>query len=72
MAENKPRPVAEFRIGYVKAAVWRNGDFYNTTLSKRYKEKDSEEWKDADSLGSGDLLNAAKVLTRAEAFIAEQ
>lgn len=70
MASDKPRPVAEFRIGFIKAAVWRNGDFYNTTLSKRYK--DGEEYKDAESLGSADLLNAAKCLTRAEEFISAQ
>jgi hypothetical protein len=46
------------------------GDFFNTVLSKSYK--DGEDWKDTDQLGTGDLLNAAKLLQRAEQFISEQ
>ena len=64
------KPVKKFRVGFVAAAVWKNGDFYNVTLSRSYK--DGEDWKDTDNLGAGDLLNAAKVLERAEAFIANQ
>jgi hypothetical protein len=64
------QPEAKFRLGYVSATVWRNGDFYNVTMSKSYK--DGEEWKDTDSLGSGDLMNAVRVLQRAEEFIADQ
>jgi hypothetical protein len=39
MADNKPRPVAEFHIGYVKAALRRNGDFFNTTISEVLQEQ---------------------------------
>ena len=42
-------------------------DFFNTVLSKSYK--DGEEWRDTDPLGTGDRLNAAKLLQRAEEFI---
>jgi hypothetical protein len=63
----KPQPAAKFRLGYVTATVWKNDEFFNTVLSKSYK--DGDEWKDTDQLGHGDLLNAAKVLQRAEAFI---
>jgi hypothetical protein len=42
-------------------------DFFNAMLSKSYK--DGEEWRDTDPLGTGDLLNAAKLLQRAEEFI---
>ncbi len=68
MAKNQP--AAKFRLGYVTATVWKNGDFYSTVLSKSYK--DGDEYKDTDQLGSGDLLNAAKCLERAESFIASQ
>jgi PHD/YefM family antitoxin component YafN of YafNO toxin-antitoxin module len=64
------QPVAKFRIGYVTATVWENDKFHNVVLSKSYK--DGEEWKDTDQLGAGDLLNAAKVLERAEDFISKQ
>jgi hypothetical protein len=67
MAKNQP--VAKYRLGYVTATVWLNGEHYNTVLSKAYK--DGEDWKDTDQLSVGDLLNAAKVLERAEQFISQ-
>ena len=66
----KSQPAAKFRLGYVTATVWRNDDFFNTVLSKSYK--DGDEWKDTDQLGTGDLLNAMKVLEQALHFICEQ
>lgn len=69
---NQP-PAAKFRLGFVTAAVWRNeGGFYSVTLQRSYKEKEGDEWRETDSLGHGDLMNAAKVLTRAEEWIARQ
>jgi hypothetical protein len=57
MAQGKT-PAATFRIGYVKATVWKNGDgFYNVDLIKSYK--DGPDWKNTTSLGHGDL-NASK------------
>lgn len=71
MASSKNQPAAKFRLGYVTATVWLNQDkFYNTVLTKTYK--DGDEYKDTDQLGAGDLLNAAKVLQRAEDWIAAQ
>lgn len=67
---NGNQPVAKFRIGFVTAAVFQNGDFYNTTISKAYK--DGDEWRDGTSFSHGDLLNVSKVAGRAEAWIAEQ
>lgn len=64
------QPAAKFRLGYVTATVWRNDDFYNVVLTKAYK-KDGE-WADTDQLGTGDLLNAARVLERAEDWISNQ
>jgi hypothetical protein len=68
MAKNQP--TAKFRLGYVTAMVWKNDDFFNTVLSKSYK--DGEDWKDTDQLGTGDLMNAVRVLQRAEDFISIQ
>lgn len=64
------QPAAKFRIGLVTATVWRNENFYNVTLVRSYK--DGPDWKETDSLGHNDLLNAAKVLQRAEEYIADQ
>ncbi len=68
---NGNKPAKTIRIGYVKATIWKNEDFFNVTLTRSYKD-DEGNWKDGDSLGHADLLNAAKALTRAEQFIAEQ
>jgi hypothetical protein len=76
----KEKPAAEFRLGYVKATVWKNGDFYSTVLSRSYfystvlsrSYKDGEDWKDTDQLSSGDLMNAVRVLQRAEDYISRQ
>ena len=57
------KPVAEVRIGRVKAAIWRNGTEgrtrHNVTFSRLYK--DGEQWKTTQSFGSNDLLVLAKV-----------
>jgi hypothetical protein len=68
MSDEQKFPAQKFRIGNVTATVWENGKFHNVVLSKSYK--DGDEWKDTDQLGHGDLLNAMKVLERAEAFCA--
>ncbi len=67
---NGNKPAAKFRLGYVTATVWQNGEHFNTVLSKSYK--DGDEWKDTDQLGTGDLMNAVRVLQRAEDFISAQ
>jgi hypothetical protein len=38
MAKNQP--VVKFRLGYVTATVWQNGEHYSTVLSKSYKDGD--------------------------------
>lgn len=68
MAGNQPE--AKLRLGNVTATVWRNGDFMNVVLSKSYK--DGDDWKDTDNLGHGDLMNAVRVLQRAEEYISAQ
>lgn len=64
------QPAAKFRIGYVAATVWENDKFYNVVLSRTYK--DGDEYKESSSLSHPDLMNAVKVLQRAENWIAAQ
>jgi hypothetical protein len=65
------QPAAKFRLGFVTATIWKNeGDHYNTVLSRSYK--DNGEWKETDQLGVGDLMNAVRVLQKAEEFITAQ
>lgn len=63
-------PVKKFRIGSVTTSVWKNGDFHSITLERTYK--DGEELKNTGNLNPGDLLNGAKLLERAEAWLSEQ
>lgn len=65
-------PVAKFRIGVITATIWQNESHYNTVLSKAFKDQQSGEWRDTDQLSHHDLLNAAKVLTSAQAWISDQ
>lgn len=70
MSENGSTPVKKYRVGSVTAAVWKNDGNFSVTLQKSFRSKDSEEWKNTDTLFHGDILNAMKALERAEEFIA--
>ena len=67
------KPVAEVRIGRVKAAIWPNETEGRTrhtvTFSRLYK--DGEQWKTTQSFGRNDLLVLAKVADRAHSRIFE-
>lgn len=68
------QPAQRFRIGYVTATVWKNDgrdrSFYTVEVSRAYK--DGDDIKNTTALNQGDLLNAARVLERAENWISEQ
>lgn len=66
----KNQPAAKFRLGYVTATVWKNDDYFNVVLARSYK--DGDDWKETDQLNTGDLMNAVRVLQKAENFISEQ
>lgn len=61
------RPAQQFRLGNVNATVWLNGRHYTTVGSKVYRE--GEEWKNTDQFNTGDLMNAVRILQRAEEWI---
>jgi hypothetical protein len=69
----KQKPVAQVRIGSIKAAIWRNdtgtGSRYNVTFQRLYKVED--EWKSSESFGRDDLLLLAKVADLANTRIFE-
>ena len=68
-----PQPVAEVRIGRVKAAIWQNETEgrtrHNVTFSRLYK--DGEQWKTTQSFGNNDLLVLAKVAAQAHSRLFE-
>ena len=73
MASDKPGPVAEIRIGRIKAVIWANeGDgvtWHTVQVSRLYR--DGETWKTSYSFGRDDLLTAAKVLDQAHTRIVQ-
>ena len=70
------KPVHEIPDGTLKVAIWvHDGEYgprYSATIRKRYKDKSTDEWKDAASLGEDDLLPAAELMREAKAWIREQ
>ena len=74
MKTNKQKPIHEVRLGYIKAAVWRNeteaGVRYNVTFSRLYK--DGDNWQSTDSFGRDDLLSLSKVVDQAHSWIFAQ
>ena len=72
----KNKPVKEIRMGRIKAAIWENetenGNRYNVSLSRLYKDPEDDSWKSSESLGRDDLLVGAKVLNQAHTWIFQQ
>ena len=68
-----PKPIAEVRIGRVKAAIWPNKTEgrtrHNVTFSRLYR--DGEKWKRTQNFGRNDLLVLAKVADQAHSRIFE-
>jgi hypothetical protein len=69
------RPVAEFRHGGIKLAVWpnqgENGTNYNTTISNSYKDEATGEWKTTTSFSATDLVVVGELASQAFAKITE-
>ena len=73
MATNN-KPVAELRIGAVKATVWENevGGItrHNVTFSRIYRGGD--QWKTSHSFGLNNLLVLAKLADQVHTLISER
>ncbi len=72
--KNKVKPIHEVRLGFIKAAVWKNetetGVRYNATFSRLFK--DGDQWRSTESFGRDDLLLLAKVADNAHSWICAQ
>lgn len=74
-ADNKP--VKSFRVGVLQCSIWKretddDRTFYNTTVSRSFKRKDSEEWEYTDNFSRDDLPVIAQLLNWAFAWIVRQ
>jgi hypothetical protein len=72
MSDSKPKPIQDFRLGRVRAAIWQNatdkGMRYSVTFSKLYLDKENN-WKDTTSFGKQDLLLLAEVARQAAGIL---
>ena len=81
MEQNTSLPVAKFKAGTVAAAIWENQMNINgravtvlkTTVQRRYKDKNSGEWKSSGSFGRNEIPFAIFCLQKAlEEIISRQ
>ena len=75
MAEKAAPPALSIGVGTVRLTVWENetsngGKRYSVQPSRSYLK--DEQWQRTDYFNHGDLLNLAKLLERAEDWIAKQ
>ena len=78
-AKQADKPLATFRSGRVSAAVYgkkrtlpngKSVTFMDVSIRKAFKTAEGE-WDHTHTLGAGDLLDAAFVLTRCAAYITD-
>ncbi len=71
-------PEKKFKAGAISATVWRNtitkkdgesADILTVSFDRRYKDKDTDEWKSTKSLRSSDLPKAVVVLNKAYEYL---
>lgn len=74
-ASSSSRPVKTFKQGGVEVSVWRNsgeqGDMYNATIRKSYKDEKSGEWKETSSFNPTDLAVLSQLSSQAFQAITE-
>lgn len=71
--DTRTLPVKTFRCGAIEAAIWlfpqvRDGavvDIASVTITKSYKDKETDEWKTTDFLYPDDLPKLVTVATEA-------
>ena len=72
------KPEKTFRVGLCSAAVFRNqsngngGDkkeFLTVAIQRRYRERDSDEWKTATNFGHSELPQVLRALQLAQEYV---
>ena len=66
------KPVMDFRIGCVEVAVWektvehegRTATRYHAKFNRRYKDRQSDEWKDTQYFDADDLMKISLLAQR--------
>jgi hypothetical protein len=70
------KPEKNFALGTVQAAVFVNkgesGRFRTVSVDRRYKDKDTGEWKSSNSFTASQLTNCVAVCQKALDYIIEK
>ena len=75
MSKKQNAPIFSQQLGAIRAAVWESTTdegrvFYNATITRSYREKNSEEWKESSSFnGLADLALVREATRLAANFI---
>ena len=71
---NNNQPVAKYKLGALRAAVWKNetkfGPQFSVSFSRLYKK--GNDWKETGSFRRDDLLPLQKLADQAYGYIIEQ
>jgi hypothetical protein len=69
------RPIHTVRHRSLKATIWRNGTekgvMYNVVVTRAYRDKGSNQWRDTHSLGYDDLMNVVALMHEAHSCISK-
>lgn len=72
-AEEPRRPIQEFRLGRIKAAVWENetqlGTRHSVTITRLFKVDGEKSWRTSSAFNRDDLPLVAKVADLAHTYI---
>ena len=63
------KPIKEFKLGMIKAAIWQNEKGNSVTITKGYKDTASNEWKNTNYLNPADCAAAIVVLQKATDYL---
>ena len=74
-AASTQSPAYEARLNHIRLTVWQNvnkgSSYFNTVITRRYKEGD--EWKESCTFsGLGDLALVAEAVSLARDFVRER
>ena len=78
MSKKTTAPIYSQQLGAIRAAVWESSTdegrvFHNVTITRSYREKNSEEWKESSSFnGLADLALVREVSRLAANWIEQR
>lgn len=67
------KPEKKINAGAIQVSVWKNkaesGEYKTVSFDRRYKDKQTGEWKSTNSLRVGDVPKAIAALSKAYEYL---